>query len=87
MGFPGDTVVKNPPANTGDIRDVASIPGLGRYLGIGNGNPFQYSCLENSMVRGVWQATVHGVERVGYNRAYVHTQIKRTINFFNAYHS
>ena len=67
MVFPGDAVVKNPPANTGDARDAGSIPGWGRSLGIGNGNVLQYSCLENSMDRGAWQATVHGVERVGYN--------------------
>ena len=47
--------------NAGDARDMGSIPGLGRSLGIGNGNPFQYSCLENSTDRGAWRATVHGV--------------------------
>ena len=67
MVSPRDAVVKNPPANTGDARDAGSIPGRGRSLGIGNGNVLQYSCLENSMDRGAWQATVHGVERVGYN--------------------
>ena len=67
MVSPGDAVVKNPPANTGDARDAGSVPGWGRSLGIGNGNVLQYSCLENSMDRGAWQATVHGVERVGYN--------------------
>ena len=46
-GFPGGSVVKNPPANAGDIRDTGSIPGLGRSLGGGHGNPLQYSCLEN----------------------------------------
>ena len=50
-------VVKNPPANTGDIRDAGSIPGSGRSPGEGNGNPLQYSCLENPMDRGAWQAT------------------------------
>ena len=54
-------VVKNLPANAGDIRDTGSIPGLGRSPGGGNGNPFQYSCLENPMDRGAWRATVHGV--------------------------
>ena len=54
-------MVKNPPANTGDARDVGLIPGLGRSSGEGNDNPFQDSCLENSMDRGAWQATVHGV--------------------------
>ena len=53
----GGTVVKNLPASTG------SIPGLQRAPGVRNGNPFQYSCLENSMNRGVWQATVHGVAK------------------------
>ena len=54
-------VVKNPPANAGDIRDAASIPGLGRSPGGGYGNSLQYSCLENPMDRGAWQATVHRV--------------------------
>ena len=49
-------VVKNPSANAGDIRDVDSIPGSGRSPGDGNGNPLQYSCLENSMDRGAWWA-------------------------------
>ena len=51
-------MVKNPPAN---VRDVGPIPGLGRFPGVGNGNPLQYSCLENPMDRGVWWTTVHGV--------------------------
>ena len=54
-------VVKNPRANAGDIRDVGSIPGSGRSPGGGHGNLLQYSCLENSMDRGDWQATVHRV--------------------------
>ena len=58
MGFIDGSVLKNPPANAGD---VGSIPDLGRSLGEGNGNPFQYSCLENPMDRGAWQAIVHGV--------------------------
>ena len=48
-GFPGGTVVKNPPANAGDTRDMGSIPGSRRSPGVGNGNPLQYSCLEDSM--------------------------------------
>ena len=56
-------VVKNPPANAGDIRDVGSIPGLGRFPGGGNGNPFQYSCLKIPMNRGAWWATVHLVAK------------------------
>ena len=51
-------MAKNPPATAGD---VCLIPGPGRSLGRGDGNPFQYSCLENSMDRGAWWVTVHGV--------------------------
>ena len=54
-------VVKNPPANAGDIRDADLIPGLGRSPGGGHGNPLQYSCLENPMDRGTWQVIVHEV--------------------------
>ena len=53
-------VVKNPPANTGDLRDADLIPGWGRSPGGGHGNPLQYSCLENPMDRGAWWATVQG---------------------------
>ena len=60
MGFPGGSVVKNPPANAGDIRDACLIPGSGRFPGVGNSSPIQYSCLENSMDREAWWATVHG---------------------------
>ena len=52
-------MVKNLPANAGDIRDTGSTPGLGRTPGGGYGNPLQYSCLENSMDSGAWWATVH----------------------------
>ena len=62
-GFPGGSVVKNLPASSGDARDVGSIPGLGRSAGVGNGNPLQYSCLENSTGRGGWWVTVHGVAK------------------------
>ena len=55
-------VVKNPAANVGDARDMGSIPVL-RSPGVGNGNPLQYSCLENLMDKGVWQATVRGVAK------------------------
>ena len=54
LAFPDDTVVKNPPENVGDSRDKGSISGLGGSPGEGNGNPFQYSCLENSMDKGTW---------------------------------
>ena len=56
-------VVKNPPANAGDARDAGSIPGLGRSSRVGNGNSLQYSCLENPMDRGLWQATISGVAK------------------------
>ena len=63
MKFPGVLVLKNPPGNGGDIRHVFLIPGSGRSPGGGHGNPLQYSCLENSMDRGGWRATVHGVAK------------------------
>ena len=56
-------VVKNLPANEGDIRDMGSIPGSGRSPGGGHGNPLQYSCLENSIDKGAWRATLHGVSK------------------------
>ena len=56
-------MVRNPPTNAGDIRDMGSIPGLERSPGEGNGNPFQYSFLENSLDRGAWWATVHVVAK------------------------
>ena len=58
--FPDGAVVKNPPANA---EDMGLVPGLGRSPGEGNGNLLQYSCLENSMDRGAWQAEVHGMDR------------------------
>ena len=61
MGFPGGSVVKNPPANAGDR---GLIPGSGRSLGEGSGNPLQYSCLGNPMDRGAWRATVYGVAQL-----------------------
>ena len=56
-------MVKNPPANAGDSRDTGSIPGSGRSPGGENGNPLQYSCLENAMDREAWWAAVHGVAK------------------------
>ena len=55
------SVLKNTPVSAGNIRDTGSIPGLGRSSGEGHGNPLQYSCLEDPMGRGAWQATVHSV--------------------------
>ena len=56
-------MIKNPRASAGGARDVGLIPGLGRSLGVGNGNLLQYSCLENPMDRGTWWATVRGVAK------------------------
>ena len=64
LGFPGGSDGKEFTCNVGDL---GSIPGLGRSPGGGNGNPLQYSCLENPMDRGAWQAPVHGVARVRHD--------------------
>ena len=64
MGFPHSSVSKESACNAGD---PGLIPGSGRSPGEGNGNPFQYPCLENPMDRGAWKATVHGVARVGHD--------------------
>ena len=56
-------MVKNLPANSDDTRDAGSIPGSGRSPGEGNGNPLQYSCLENPMDGGAWRATVHSIAK------------------------
>ena len=63
MGFPGCTVVKNLSANAGDTGDAGFILVWGRSPEVENGNALQYSCLENSMGREVWQATVHGISQ------------------------
>ena len=60
MGFPGGSVVKNPPVNAGDAE---LIPGSGRFSREGNGNPLQYSCLGNPMDRGAWRSAVCGVTK------------------------
>ena len=74
MDFPGGTVVKNLPADAGDARDVGSISESGSFPGVGNGNPLQYSCLENSIVRGAWRAIVHGVTK-RWMKQLAHTHI------------
>ena len=63
-------MVKNPPADTGDVRDAGLIPGSGRSPGGGHGNPLQYSCLENPMDRGLHSM---GLQRDGHDRATEHT--------------
>ena len=67
LGFPGGSVVKKPPANAGDVGHSGLIPELGRSSGGGHGNRLQCSCLENSMDRGAWQATVHGAAKSRQN--------------------
>ena len=67
------SVVKNPPANAGDRRDVGLIPGLIRSPAGGSDNPLHYSCLENSMDRGAWCAIIHGWQRVRRDGAHTHT--------------
>ena len=62
-GFPVGSAVKNMPTSAGDTRHEGSVPGWGRSPGVGNGNPVQYSCLENSMGRGARWATVHRVAK------------------------
>ena len=64
IGFPHSSVGKDSACNAGD---PYSVPGLGRSPGEGNGNPLQYSCLENPMDKGAWRATVHGVTRVRHD--------------------
>ena len=63
LGFPAGAVAEKPLANAGDSRDAGSVPGLGRSPGEGNGYSLQHSCLESSMDRRAWWATVHGVAK------------------------
>ena len=63
MGFPGGSVGKESAFKAGDAGDMGSIPGLGRFPGGGHSNPLQYSCLENPVDRGAWQAIVHRVTK------------------------
>ena len=69
VGFPGVSVIKNPPVSAGD---VGLIPGLVSSPGGGNSNPLQYSCLDDPMDRGNFWATVHGIARVRYDWAHTH---------------
>ena len=71
-------VLKNPPANAGDVRVAGLIPGLGRSPGEGNGYPLQYSCLENPMDRGAWWPTVHGVAESDTTEAVLSTSRAQT---------
>ena len=74
-------MVKNPPANARDVRDSGSIPGSGRSPGGGNGNPLQYSCLENPMNRGAWQATVQRIAKSQTQLKQLSTQTHNTKDF------
>ena len=83
-GFPGGSVVKYLPANAGD---AGSVPGLGRSPGEGNGNPLQYSCLENFMDRGVWQAAALRVTESDTTEqlsTHTHTWSRGDINLITA---
>ena len=75
-GFLGGAEVKNPPADAGDVRDTGSVPGSGRYPGIGNGNPLQYFCLENPMDRGAWRATTVHVVAKSQTSLGMHTHMR-----------
>ena len=76
-------MVKNSPANAGDIRAMGSIPGSGRSPGGKNGNPFQYSCLENPIDKEAWQATAHGVTKsqTPLKRLSMHARMLLTLGF------
>ena len=78
-------VVKNLPANAGDLKDAGSIPGLGRSPGGGNSNPFQYSCLKNPMDRGAWWAIGQSVAKSQTrlsDRVHVCTQLQKELSAF-----
>ena len=79
-------MVKNPPANVGDERDMGLIPGLGRSPGEGNVNPLQYSSLGNPMDRGAWQATVHGGHKESDATEHAHTHMHTTLNMCDDVH-
>ena len=75
-------MVKNPPANAGDITDADLIPGSDRSPGAGHGNPFQYSCLENPTDGGAWWwATVHGIAELDMTEATQHTAPRPLLDF------
>ena len=88
MGFPSGSVVENLPANAGDARVVHLIPGLGRSSGVGNCNPLQYSCPENSMDRGAWWSAVHGVAEIfqeGSNKMFSLTKMIKKMRWCMCY--
>ena len=80
-GFPGGSVVKKSTCNAGRTGDVDLIPGSGRSPGGGNGNPVQYSCVENTTERGAWQAKVHGFAELDRTEATEHAHTRSLVNF------
>ena len=74
-----ELVVKNLPANAGNVRDLGSVPGWGKSPGEGTGNPLQYPCLENPMDRGAWRATVHGCRKESGMIEHTHTGGNRAL--------
>ena len=81
-GSPGDSVLKNPPGKVGVTGDTGLIPGSGRSLGVGNGNPLQHSCLGNPIDRGAWWVTVYGVAK-SWTRLSEHTYRRLRIDFLD----
>ena len=83
-GFQGGLAVKNPPPNSGEVRDAGLIPGSGRSPGGGHGNPLQYSCLENPKDRGTWQITVHRAAKSEtlLKRLSMHAHINTCLSFY-----
>ena len=79
MGFPGGSECKKSACNA---EDPGLIPGSGRSPGEGNSNPFQYSCLENSMDRGAWRAPVHGLEESNATEQLTHTEVETQSQIF-----
>ena len=75
-------VVKNPPASSGDVRAMGSIPGSGRSPGEGHGNPLQYSCLENPMDRGAWRDTAHRVTKSWTWLKWLRMMTERSLHHF-----
>ena len=83
LGFPRWLSAKEPTCQCGRQRRRALVPGSGRSPGEGSGNPLQYSCLENSMDRGAWWATVHGVTKGQTPHTHIHTHISMSVWYFS----